>query len=1436
MDSKLSRFCDAFMEVGWLAALITIPLYFDIHSDRVFEPDKLTLLRSIALMMSVMWLVKFVDLQSWKDLSWLRWQDENSIWKKPFVLPVFLLILSYLISTLFSVAPRTSLVGSYQRLQGTYTTLSYIVIFAITAVTMRTTAQIQRVITAVIITSIPVAFYGVMQRIGVDPLPWGGDTTTRVAGHMGNAIFIAAYLILVVPFTIGRIIEAFNNILRDEKLSVADIVRSSVYVFVLGLQFITIYLAKSRGPLLGLFASMFAFIMIVLVSLRNASPEKRRFSILDGVQAFFFVAGGTIIFYFAAFFLLDTVGHSLANLDGPSTTFFSFILALLAVVVAFFVMIATRRGWRWLWLSWIFLAVLGAGWLLAFNFAPQLSQRFAGTPVLSNMADELVSWQGLPAIGRLGKIFEFEGGSGKVRVLIWRGALSLVTPHAPLKYPDGEQDTFNFIRPLIGYGPEAMYVAYNGFYLPELATIEARNASPDRSHNETFDALVITGVLGLLIWQSLYLSLFYYGFTWLKVISSTRDRNMLIGLWIGGALVSTLALTRLLGPEYLGVAIPFGNIAGLIGYLIYYALFTYSAGEETLNPFGLERLLMIGLVTASLAHFVEIHFGIAIASTRLHFFVYLGLMFVLGYLIPKTGTVSETAVDSKGRPTAVSVWPTILAYTFILLLALGVLGYEYITYSLPPGKEIKAATDLTASDIFTQSLLVNARKSFTDSPAILMMMMITWSMGALIIASELAKSGEITFPAASGKFPATSKNVAMVCFAALLVFNIGVYFAYTPPELTQSFLLGHGILVIWLGFTLLGLAALQLGATWSRLTAAVVAMIGLVCSLPPLLFGGMGLLMGLVTAVLCLVILTQLWETAWRENLFPLGVMAFVSVSIGFLFAYIQATWLRGNILGLSRPAGGVQLSALDERLFEATKAASTLTLFYFLVFSLLFVAAILIASYYRTHRNQYGSTNGFIALAVLLVIGFFGVTSTNMRIIQADIIYKRAKPFDQQAGRARDVALWDVAITVYQKAIEYAPNEDFYYLFLGRAYLERSTATQDAEERNKLLAEAESRLLEAQAINPLNTDHTANLARLNTRWAQLSRTDADRQTHMTDAENYYKDALALSPQNSVIRNEYARLALDLKKDCALALSLYDDSVRIDPFFDDTYFARADANITCAEAKSPAEQQPYYDTASASLAKGLELAPARDVRTWVQAGQLYEKMKLYEPALNTLLAAQSNNTSGQFPAWNLNLALAQVYHGMQEDVLALQLAQQALAEAPDANKATIQQFVNQLNGTSSTTPANATTGGTAVALSGERPLAQIPPEQRNHFYQAYPPMVIDNQKKYEAVIVTDKGEMRFRLFIGTSPLAVNNFVYLATQGFYDGLTFHRVIKDFMAQGGDPLGTGTGGPGYQFADEVNNGRSSLLAACSPWPIVAPIPMEANSLSPSPHNPP
>jgi cyclophilin family peptidyl-prolyl cis-trans isomerase len=97
--------------------------------------------------------------------------------------------------------------------------------------------------------------------------------------------------------------------------------------------------------------------------------------------------------------------------------------------------------------------------------------------------------------------------------------------------------------------------------------------------------------------------------------------------------------------------------------------------------------------------------------------------------------------------------------------------------------------------------------------------------------------------------------------------------------------------------------------------------------------------------------------------------------------------------------------------------------------------------------------------------------------------------------------------------------------------------------------------------------------------------------------------------------------------------------------------------------------------------------------------------------------------------------------------------------------------------------------------------AYEPPIERNGMYSAPPQMQIDPGKTYVATISTAKGDIIVRLDAGAAPQTANNFVFLSREGFYDGLTFHRVEPGFVIQGGDPLGSGSGGPGYTVLAEI-----------------------------------
>lgn len=95
---------------------------------------------------------------------------------------------------------------------------------------------------------------------------------------------------------------------------------------------------------------------------------------------------------------------------------------------------------------------------------------------------------------------------------------------------------------------------------------------------------------------------------------------------------------------------------------------------------------------------------------------------------------------------------------------------------------------------------------------------------------------------------------------------------------------------------------------------------------------------------------------------------------------------------------------------------------------------------------------------------------------------------------------------------------------------------------------------------------------------------------------------------------------------------------------------------------------------------------------------------------------------------------------------------------------------------------------------------------RNNKYTQPPSMIIDAKKSYTATMETSMGTIKINLFADKTPLTVNNFVFLSKEGFYNGIRFHRIIKNFMIQSGDPAGNGTGGPGYRFKDELPPAKS------------------------------
>ena len=1077
MPTKLSRYAEGLMEAAWLAAVVAVPVFFNVYSSRIFEPDKITLLRTLALVILAAWVLKLLDQGGPR---WERIQPGESGFKSilriPMILPVAALALIYVISTAFSITARVSLLGSYQRLQGTYTTFSYLVVFASIVGNLRRREQVERLITAAILSSLPVSLYGVLQRYQIDPIQWGGDVSVRIAANMGNSIFVAAYLIMVFPLTIYRIVESFSAILEDRGQLVANFSRSTAYVFIGALQLIALFFTGSRGPWLGWMAS--AFFTLVLLSL------------------------------------------------------------------------LWRK--RWMTLGIVAVAVLGAGSLVLLN-VPN---------------GPLESVRSLPGVGRLGQLLNAETSTGRVRALIWKGAAELVMPHKPIEYPDGSQDALNILRPLIGYGPESMYVAYNSFYPPELAQLEKRNASPDRSHNETWDALVRTGILGLVVYLALFGSVIYYGLKWLGLVTNQRQRNLFLGLYLGGGAISAVGFVLGMGAGFLGVGLPFGMV---IGVLIYLILTSVSGVYESPQSEGerLRALVIMALLAAVVAHFVEINFGIAIAATRTYFWTFAGLLLVVGYILPLHGEFDQVAVPAEQN------------------------------------QDIELRAD---------------RKKKTKANR----------------KRRRSRSGGSRSAEGSG-LPWLREALISSFTSALILVPLGYNFLTNRESSSSAFS------VVWSSMvrlpTLLN----------SSVSYGVLAMV-----LMAWLFAG--ILLASESAKFNL-------EIPWSQFLVTI-------FGISILLGLMYWLWHASGLIEIARSSA----SDLAGVLASVNQFENLLTKYYLYYFALLFGLAFFLVEEWPVKALNSNWVGVIAAPAALILVLYLG-SATNLRVIQADMAFKVADSFSNQRN-------YPVAIGVYDHAIDLAPTEDYYYLFLGRAYLEHGRTLSDPQEREQLISQAKDDLEKAQRLNPLNTDHTANLARLYSLWATFVSDPGTQKARGEISAGYFSRAITLSPNNARLWDEWGILYLNTLKQPDEALARFSRALEIDPTYDWTHALLGDYYVREVQnLNDPNEQRDMLDQAVVHYRQALELISPKDAQlrysyslalagVYAQLNQPQLALSAYQEAA----AADPNNPD----RWRIEEAIGRLYLQVGDQENGFDHLGIALAIAPEDQQGRLQALVAQL--------------------------------------------------------------------------------------------------------------------------------------------------------------
>jgi tetratricopeptide (TPR) repeat protein len=620
----------------------------------------------------------------------------------------------------------------------------------------------------------------------------------------------------------------------------------------------------------------------------------------------------------------------------------------------------------------------------------------------------------------------------------------------------------------------------------------------------------------------------------------------------------------------------------------------------------------------------------------------------------------------------------VLGVTLILALIIGVIAYDFMTFSLPPGETISAVEDVpTAGEIFHQSFFVNATKGFIDSPFVFMLLILTWILGGLLFLSELAKEGFLGSFVTSGRSDLRRLRIGAYILVAMSILNVAIaVFGAIGSTTVQGpgFIVRFALQMVMAGVWLWVAVRIVRDPLAGQPAAGAVAAVSLIVTAPLLLVPGAGI-SALLAVVAMSAVLILVWDSNWSELLLPVMTMAFVSLGFGLGYAFLHGNSIRTGIL----PPMGVtdSTAATVRRVLEADQTAGILTVFYVFLFLMLLVTGLALAWEKMSKVSLSTTVAGLISLGVLLVLAFVVVAQTNLQVIQADIVYKRADPWDKQAARAGDPALWDNAIAIYEHAIDLAPREDFYYLWLGRAYLERSSVTEDPAEQEALLRTAEERLKEAQQINPLNTDHTANLARLNTRWAEIADGE-ERQQRISIASDYYNAAMSLSPNNAVIINEYARLAYVLGQDCDRAIDLFERSTERDPFYAETLFERYEVLRVCGEQQEDdAERMQYLELAAESLAEGLERQD-RSTQDWLQLAGLYIALDRIDDALEAYDAAVELADADELEPWRIDYTMADLF--FKEGVFgrAEEFATLALDRAPTDVTAQIEQFIEEI--------------------------------------------------------------------------------------------------------------------------------------------------------------
>ncbi len=375
---------------------------------------------------------------------------------------------------------------------------------------------------------------------------------------------------------------------------------------------------------------------------------------------------------------------------------------------------------------------------------------------------------------------------------------------------------------------------------------------------------------------------------------------------------------------------------------------------------------------------------------------------------------------------------------------------------------------------------------------------------------------------------------------------------------------------------------------------------------------------------------------------------------MGVFLALSLGVWLAAGLMFASQVT---KTPAAMPVMQQAGRIANTIVRFY----ALMLLSAAGLAAILAWNDGRRAETwaarpllSGLGGVAVL-GLALFLMVRVNINLVRADIYFKIGQGADARGD-------WQTAQIFYDQALKLTPNEDYYMLFQGRALLEMARQAKNPEQRKAFFQRAEEMLKRAQAANPLNTDHTANLARFYGTMAGYLSDPAERRIALNQAVEHYLKATQLSPNAAHLHNELGSVYAQLGEE-EHARAQFQRSLELDPGYFDTYLRLGQLAL----------DNEHWEAAYEAYQKAAELKP-RDPRTYSGMAFALAKMGRTQEAIamnKKVLELRPNDLSAL-----QNLAL--LYDELGDDDQALRYANMALKVAPESQQPSIQALIQAI--------------------------------------------------------------------------------------------------------------------------------------------------------------